>query len=151
MFELEVDYECVRELLIEMAEEFDLLGYPKVLEDFEGSGRIGRAVMQPRDESAVKVIHIYMKGLGKELLAEEASLLQKIKTSPGLKQNPQFQQQCKSVILAKKSLEETFQSLKKCFVEPAASPKTPAPTRMAKPSSPLRALPPSSSSLQRMR
>lgn len=151
MFELEVDYECVRELLIEMAEEFDVLGYSKVLEDFEGSGRIGRAVMKPRDESAVKVIHIYMKGLGKELLAEEAALVKKIKASPGLRQNPQFQEQCKAVLLAKKSLEETFQSLKKCFVEPPVSQKSAAVSRSLSPMKPANALPPARGSLQRMR
>lgn len=140
MFELEVDYECVRELLIEMAEEFDVYGYSKVLEDFEGSGRIGRAVMKPRDESALRIIHIYMKGLGKELLAEEGELIQKVKGAPGLRQNPQFQARCKSVVLAKKSLEETFQSLKKCFKEPPVSQKVspqqrrmPAPTQAALP------------------
>lgn len=149
MFELEVDYECVRELLIEMAEEFDVYGYSKVLEDFEGSGRIGRAVQKPRDESAIRIIHIYMKGLGKELLAEEGELIQKVKASPGLRQNPQFQARCKSVVLAKKSLEETFQNLKKCFQEPPSSPKTkPQQQRMAAPG---RAALPPARNMQRVR
>ena len=141
MFEMEVDYECVRELLIEMAEEFDVLGYSKVLEDFEGSGRIGRAVQKPRDESAVRVIHLYMKGLGKELLAEEQALIQKVKQAPYLKQNPQFMGQCKAVIVAKKALEDTFQDLKKCFREPPVSPKGASPQVQAVKRGGMKALP----------
>lgn len=118
MFDLEVDYEGARELLIEMAEEFDNLGFTKVLEDFEGSGRIGKAVANPRDVQAVKVITMYMKGIAKELLAEEADLLRKVQQAPYLKENPQFKQACQVVIQAKRCLEETFQELKKCFKEP---------------------------------
>ena len=143
MFELEVDYECVRELLIEMAEEFDACGYPKVLEDFEGTGRIGRAVQKPRDEDAIRVIHVYLKGIGKELLAEEASLVQKLKQAPQLKNNPQFKDACRCVLEAKKYLEETFQSLKKCFREPPVSPKGVAKKPSAiLPPQPRKALPP---------
>jgi hypothetical protein len=118
MFDLEVDYEAVRELLIEMAEDFDTLGYNKVLEDFEGSGRIGKAVANPRDSQAVQVITLYMKGIAKELLSEEAALVKKVQQAPYLKENPQFKQACAVVLQAKNCLEETFQELKKCFKEP---------------------------------
>lgn len=118
MFDLEVDYEGARELLIEMAEEFDNLGFTKVLEDFEGSGRIGKAVANPRDAQAVKIITLYMKGIAKELLVEEADLMRKVQQAPYLKDNPQFKQSCQIVLQAKRCLEETFQELKKCFKEP---------------------------------
>ena len=150
MFEMEVDYECVRELLIEMAEDFDMLGYSKVLEDFEGSGRIGRAVQKPRDENALRIIHLYMKGIGKELLAEEAELVQKIKKAPYLKQNPQFKEQCKSVLVAKKQLEETFQELKRCFQEPVLEKKVTSNKTVSKNMSSLKALP-APSRMQRVR
>ena len=153
MFELSVDYESVRELLIDMAEEFEMLGYPKVLEDFEGSGRIGRAVAKPRTEDEIQVIHVYMKGLGKELLAEENALLAKVKQSPYLKENPQFKQACTSVLRAKQELEETFQNLKKCFVEPPRSEKSKmaAQPQMARLQSPARAALPPAGRMQRMR
>lgn len=149
MFDLEVDYECVKELLIEMAEEFDVLGYSKMLEDFEGSGQIGKAVQNPRDMRALRIIQEYMKSIGKALLVEEASLIQQLKGAPYLKGNPQFSKKCQNVLVAKKSLEETFQDLKKCFKEPDVV-KGKAPVAMSKPSAPLRALP-APQSLQRMR
>ena len=151
MFDLEVDYECVKELLVEMAEEFDILGYPKVLEDFEGSGQIGKAVHSPRDERAIRVIHTYMKGIAKELLSEEAMLVGQLKKAPYLKGNPQFSKKCQNVLMSKKILEETFQDLKKCFQEPevlkgkAATSQAMMPTRK-----PVKALP-AHGALQRMR
>jgi len=150
MFDMEVDYECVRELLIEMAEDFDMLGYSKVLEDFEGSGRIGRAVQKPRDENAIRIIHVYMKSIGKELLAEEAELIEKIKKAPYLKQNPQFKEQCKSVLVAKKQLEETFQELKKCFKEPVVEKKVSSNKPSVNRTASLKALP-APSRIQRIR
>lgn len=118
MIELQVDYEAIRELLLEMGEEFEACGFSKVLEDFEGSGNIGKAVASPRDAKAIYIIHTYMKSIAKSLLAEEALLKKQLQRAPYLRGNPQFEKSVKCVLEAKKSLDETFQQLKECVREP---------------------------------
>jgi len=100
----EVDYELIRETMVQLGERMETLGFPKVLEDVEGSGKIGKCVRDPRDTERVLFIVKYLKGLGKDLLQEEQELIQKGQVDPALLQ-------------AKAALEETYQTLKLCIVD----------------------------------
>jgi len=100
----EVDYELIRETLVQLGERMEALGFPQLLEDVEGSGKLGRCVRDPRDTERVLVIVKYLKKLAQDLLDEEQDLLKKGKVDPALAQ-------------AKAALEEAYQTMKICIVD----------------------------------
>jgi uncharacterized protein YjaG (DUF416 family) len=97
---LMIDALEVREELMEMAEDFDVLGFNKVLEDFEGSGRIAEAI-ENLDDEALEDIEEYLKAVAKELLEEQKEAT----TASG----------AKAVQEAKKRLDVTWRMLKPLF------------------------------------
>ena len=107
MNDYEVDYELIRETMIQLGERMETLGFPKVLEDVEGAGKIGKCVRDPRDTERVLFIVKYLKSLGQDLLEEERELIQQGQVDPAIPQ-------------AKKALEEAYQTLKLCIVDTQA-------------------------------
>lgn len=115
MIDYEVDYELIRETFVKFGERMEALGFPKMLEDIEGSGKIGKCVRDPRDASRIKVLVKYLKSLGKDLLEEERELRAQGKVDP-------------SLLEAKQALEECYQTLKMCVID-TQSPKQAAELR----------------------
>lgn len=109
MIDYEVDYELIRETFVTFGERMEALGFPKMLEDIEGSGKVGKCVRDPRDAARIKVLVKYLKGLGQDLLKEERELLAKGQMDPAVTQ-------------AKKALEDCYQTLKLCVID-TQSPK----------------------------
>lgn len=107
MNDYEVDYELIRETMVQFGERMETLGFPKVLEDVEGAGKIGKCIRDPRDTERVVFIVKYLKSLGQDLLEEERELIQKGKIDPAIAQ-------------AKAALEECYQTLKLCVVDTQA-------------------------------
>ena len=104
MNDYEVDYELIRETLVQLGERMEALGFPQVLEDVEGSGKLGRCVRDPRDTERVLVIVKYLKKLAQDLLEEERELSQQGKIDPAIAQ-------------AKAALEEAYQTMKLGIVD----------------------------------
>jgi len=104
VIDYEVDYELIRETFITFGERMEALGFPKMLEDIEGSGKVGRCVRDPRDVVRIKVLVKYLKGLGQDLIKEERELLAKGQMDPAIAQ-------------AKKALEDCYQTLKLCVID----------------------------------
>ena len=104
MNDYEVDYELIRETLVQLGERMEALGFPQVLEDVEGSGKLGRCVRDPRDTERVLVIVKYLKKLAQDLLDEERELSQQGKIDPAIAQ-------------AKAALEEAYQTMKLGIVD----------------------------------
>jgi len=100
----EVDYELIRETMVQLGERMEALGFPKILEDVEGSGKIGKCVRDPRDTERVLFIVKYLKSVGRDLLEEEQELIQQGRIDPAIQQ-------------AKAALEEAYQTLKLCIVD----------------------------------
>lgn len=73
MHNMNADHEKIREVMIRFGEILDAQGYPKVLEDIEGQGAIGKAVANPRSLQSLKVIDKFLKDIGKELGKEAPS------------------------------------------------------------------------------
>ena len=109
MIDYEVDYELIRETFVTFGERMEALGFPKMLEEIEGAGKIGRCVRDPRDGARIKVLVKYLKGLGQDLVKEERELLAKGQMDPSLPQ-------------AKAALEDCYQTLKLCVID-TQSPK----------------------------
>jgi hypothetical protein len=107
MNDYEVDYELIRETMVRFGERMETLGFPKVLEDVEGTGKIGKCVRDPRDTERVLFIVKYLKSIGQDLLEEERELIQKGQIDP-------------AIAKAKAALEEAFQTLKLCIVDTQA-------------------------------
>jgi hypothetical protein len=107
MNDYEVDYELIRETMVQFGERMESLGFPKILEDVEGAGKVGKCVRDPRDTERVLFIVKYLKGVGKDLLEEERELIQQGQIDPAIPQ-------------AKKALEECYQTLKLCVVDTQA-------------------------------
>jgi hypothetical protein len=107
MNDYEVDYELIRETMVQFGERMETLGFPKVLEDVEGAGKIGKCVRDPRDTERVMFVIKYLKDLGQDLLEEERELIQKGQIDPAIAQ-------------AKAALEECYQTLKLCVVDTQA-------------------------------
>lgn len=104
MNDYEVDYELIRETFVRFGERMEALGFPKMLEDIEGSGRIGKCVRDPRDTQRIEVLIKYLKGLGQDLLKEERELISRGQMDPAIPQ-------------AKAALEECYQTFKLCVVD----------------------------------
>lgn len=109
MIDYEVDYELIRETFVTFGERMEALGFPKMLEEIEGAGKIGRCVRDPRDGARIKVLVKYLKGLGQDLVKEERELLATGQMDPSLPQ-------------AKAALEDCYQTLKLCVID-TQSPK----------------------------
>ena len=107
MNDYEVDYELIRETMVQFGERMETLGFPKVLEDVEGAGKIGKCVRDPRDTERVMFVIKYLKDLGQDLLEEERELIQRGQIDPAIAQ-------------AKAALEECYQTLKLCVVDTQA-------------------------------
>jgi hypothetical protein len=107
MNDYEVDYELIRETMVQFGERMESLGFPKILEDVEGSGKIGKCVRDPRDTERVMLLVKYLKGLGQDLIEEERELIQRGQIDPAIAQ-------------AKAALEECYQTLKLCVVDTQA-------------------------------
>jgi hypothetical protein len=103
----EVDYELIRETMVHFGERMETLGFPKVLEDVEGTGKIGKCVRDPRDTERVMLIVKYLKTLGQDLIEEERELIQRGQIDPAIGQ-------------AKAALEECYQTIKLCIVDTQA-------------------------------
>lgn len=104
MNDYEVDYELIRETMVQFGERMEALGFPKILEDVEGTGKIGKCVRDPRDTDRVLFIVKYLKGVGQDLLEEERELIQQGQIDPAIPQ-------------AKAAIEECYQTLKLCIVD----------------------------------
>lgn len=104
MNDYEVDYELIRETMVQFGERMEALGFSKILEDVEGAGKIGKCVRDPRDTERVMFIIKYLKTLGQDLIEEERELIQKGQIDPAIPQ-------------AKAALEECYQTLKLCVVD----------------------------------
>jgi len=65
---ISTDYERIRESMVEMGEDLDILGFPEPLSLIEGSGPLGRAVQNPRKPKDLALIRAYLKDLAKTLL-----------------------------------------------------------------------------------
>lgn len=107
MNDYEIDYELIRETMVHFGERMEALGFPKVLEDVEGSGKIGKCVRDPRDTERVMFIVKYLKTLAQDLIEEERELIQQGKIDPAIAQG-------------KAALEECYQTLKICIVDTQA-------------------------------
>lgn len=107
MNDYEIDYELIRETMIHFGERMEALGFPKVLEDVEGAGKIGKCVRDPRDTERVMFVVKYLKGLGQDLIEEERELIARGQVDPAIAQ-------------AKAALEETYQTLKLCIIDTQA-------------------------------
>lgn len=107
MNDYEVDYELIRETMVHFGERMESLGFPKVLEDVEGTGKVGKCVRDPRDTERVMFIVKYLKTLGQDLIEEERELIQKGQIDPAIAQ-------------AKAALEECYQTMKLCIVDTQA-------------------------------
>jgi len=73
MHDLTADHEKIREVMVRFGEILETQGYPKVLEDIEGHGTIGKAVREPRTIAALKIIDRFLKDIGIELQKEPPS------------------------------------------------------------------------------
>jgi len=104
MNDYEVDYELIRETIVKFGERMEALGFPKILEDIEGSGKIGKCVRDPRDTQRVLQIVKYLKSVAQDLIEEERELIQKGQIDPAIPQ-------------AKAALEECYQTMKLCVVD----------------------------------
>lgn len=104
MNDFEIDYELIRETFVRFGERMEALGFPKMLEDIEGSGKIGKCVRDPRDTARIEVLIKYLKGLGQELVKEERELAAQGQMDPAIPQ-------------AKAALEECYQTFKLCVVD----------------------------------
>lgn len=107
MNDYEVDYELIRETMVKFGERMEALGFPKILDDVEGSGKIGKCVRDPRDTQRVLQIVKYLKSVAKDLIEEERELLQRGQRDPAIPQ-------------AKAALEECYQTMKLCVVDTQA-------------------------------
>jgi hypothetical protein len=100
----EVDYELIRETLVQFGERMEALGFPKILEDIEGTGKVGKCARDPRDTERIATLIKYLKGLGADLVQEERALLARGQMDPAIMQ-------------AKQALEECYQTMKLCVVD----------------------------------
>lgn len=98
--ELCMDSALVEEIVVEMAEKLDVLGYPAVLEDIETAGALYDAVHDIRFTPQLRFLESYLKELADELLKEE-------KTAQGAEQV--------NVQEAKKALQQCWKDLKECI------------------------------------
>ena len=67
------DHELIRETLVSLGEGMEDCGYDAVLETIEGSGLVGRAVRNPRDDEQLRIIIHYLKDLAKTVKSEGPS------------------------------------------------------------------------------
>ena len=67
------DPELVKEIMVDLGENLETLGYDGVLETVEGHGRIGKACRNCRYDEDVQIIAFYMKDVAKTLLREPPS------------------------------------------------------------------------------
>jgi hypothetical protein len=67
------DHELIRETLVSLGEGMEDCGYDAVLETVEGTGIVGRAVRNPRDQEQLRIIILYLKDLAKTIKAEAPS------------------------------------------------------------------------------
>lgn len=64
------DHELIRETMVSLGEGMEDCGYDAVLETVEGSGIVGRAVRNPRDDEQLRIIILYLKDLAKTVKAQ---------------------------------------------------------------------------------
>lgn len=105
-----IDYEMIRETLVEMGEKFHKLGFPKVLSDIEGSGAIGEAVADSRDPKNRKLITVFMRDIARDLVREQQALKRHATVTEGrtMFPNPKLANAYVAVLQAKKVLDETW-------------------------------------------
>jgi hypothetical protein len=95
-----LDAEQIRETLVALGEALARVGFEKPLADIEGNGKLGNAVRDPRDADSLRIIHTYLKGLARELLAEETQY------------KAQYGHASKEIVAAKRWLDEAWQHFK---------------------------------------
>lgn len=55
-----IDYEGIRETLLELGDDLYSLGFPWFLDGLEGNNRIGRALQNPRSKDEILLLRAYM-------------------------------------------------------------------------------------------
>lgn len=106
------DPELIKEIMVDLGENLESLGYDGVLETVEGHGRIGKACRNCRYDEDVQILALYMKDIAKTLLREPPS---------------------RELDIAKKCLDDAWQELKVALREdtdpPAPRPQQRLPGR----------------------
>ena len=116
-----VDYERIHELLVELGEDFDKLGFSKVLEDIEGTGRIGVASRSPQDRTSRRLIGVFLKDIARELVREQSDLRKIAQVQGQHVTFPQTQEGIKAaktyvnVLRAKQLLDATWSSMREAI------------------------------------
>lgn len=93
-----IDYEGIRETLLDLGDELDRLGYDWFRDGVEGGGRVGRAVQSPRGKEEIMLIREFMLRAArrfKELYAQDPK-------------NPHL-------VEAMKLLDQAWQDFKECL------------------------------------
>lgn len=67
------DPELIKEIMVDLGENLEHLGYDGVLETVEGHGRIGKACRNCRYDEDVQIVAWYMKDVAKTFLREPPS------------------------------------------------------------------------------
>lgn len=67
------DPELIKEVMVELGENLEALGFDGPLEVIEGRGNIGKAVQNCRYDEDRKIVFLYLKDLAKTLVKEQPS------------------------------------------------------------------------------
>ena len=65
------DPELIKEVMVELGENLEALGFDGPLEVIEGRGNIGKAVQNCRYDEDRKIVFLYLKDLAKTLVKEQ--------------------------------------------------------------------------------
>lgn len=65
------DPELIKEVMVELGENLDALGFDGPLEVIEGSGLVGKAVKNCRYDQDRKIVFLYLKDLAKTFVAQQ--------------------------------------------------------------------------------